>query len=181
MLYISEQQVLAALSMPKAIELVDQSFRQLAAGAAVNQPRRRVILPSGSVLHYMGGGNPDHFGIKVYSTNPKTGAHFQFLLYRTSDGMPLAQIEANHLGQIRTGAASGVATRYLAREDAGVLGIVGSGFQAETQIAALSQVRKFHEIRVWSRDPERRRAFATRCTEKFGLNVRAADTCRAAL
>lgn len=181
MLYISEQQVLDALTMPKAIELVEQSFRQLAAGTAVNQPRRRVILPSGSILHYLGGGNPDYFGIKVYSTNPKTGAHFQFLLYRTSDGMPLAQIEANYLGQIRTGAASGVGTRYLAREDAGVLCVVGSGFQAETQIAALSQVRKFHEIRIWSRNPERRTAFAKLCTEKFRLNVHAADTCRAAV
>ena len=181
MIYISEQQVLDALTMPKAIELVDQAFRQLAAGTAINHPRRRLILPSGSILHYMAGGNPDYFGIKVYSSNPKTGAHFQFLLYRTSDGMPLATIEANHLGQIRTGAASGVATRYLARQDAGVLGIIGSGFQAETQIAALSNVRNFHEIRIWSRNPARRKEFAQKCAEKFGLNIIPAETGRQAV
>ncbi len=116
-LYLTEQNVLDMLPMSKAVELVDKAFRQLAAGTAVNHPRRRVILPTGSVLHYMAAGTPEYFGIKVYSTNPKSGAHFEVLLYRSEDGMPLATIEANHLGQIRTGAASGVATKYLAREN----------------------------------------------------------------
>jgi alanine dehydrogenase len=176
MRHIAEQQVIDTLTMPKAIELVDRSFRQLADGSAINHPRRRVILKTGSILHYMAAGNPDYFGSKVYSSNPKTGAHFTFLLYRSSDGMPLATLEANFLGQIRTGAASGVATKYLAREDADVLGIIGSGFQAETQIAAISAVRKLREVRVWSRKPERRAEFARKCTEKFGLNVKAMDT-----
>lgn len=181
MRYITEQQVIDTLTMPKAIELVDRSFRQLADGSAINHPRRRVILPTGSILHYMAAGNPDYFGTKVYSSNPKTGAHFTFLLYRSSDGLPLANIDANYLGQIRTGAASGVATRYLAREDADVLGIIGSGFQAETQIAAISNVRKLREVRVWSRKPERREEFARKCAERFGLNVRAASTARDAV
>jgi ornithine cyclodeaminase/alanine dehydrogenase-like protein (mu-crystallin family) len=181
MLYITEQQVVDTLTMTAALGLVERSFRQLADGSAVNHPRKRLILPAGSVLHYMAGGDPDYFGIKVYSSNPKTGAHFRFLLYRSADGMPLATIEANRMGQIRTGAASGVATKFLAREDAGVLGIVGSGFQAETQIAAISEVRKLREVRVWSRQPERRREFARRCSEKFGLNVRATETAREAV
>src|ERR1700712_2431386 len=146
MRYIAEQQVIDTLTMPRAIELVDRSFRQLADGSAINHPRRRVILKTGSILHYMAAGNPDYFGTKVYSSNPKTGAHFTFLLYRSSDGLPMATLEANYLGQIRTGAASGVATKCLAREDAEVLGIIGSGFQAETQIAAVSAVRKLREV-----------------------------------
>jgi alanine dehydrogenase len=181
MLHITEQQVIDTLSMPKAIELVEKSFRELADRTAINHPRRRVILPTGSILHYMAAGNPEYFGIKIYSSNPKTGAHFQFLLYRSSDGLQVANIEANHLGRIRTGAASGVATRYLAREDADTLGIVGTGFQAETQIAALSHVRKIREVRVWSRKPDRRAQFARACAEKFGLEVRATDTAREAV
>jgi ornithine cyclodeaminase/alanine dehydrogenase-like protein (mu-crystallin family) len=181
MRYITEQQVIDTLTMPKAIELVETSFRQLADGTAVNHPRRRVILKTGSILHYMAAGNPDYFGTKVYSTNPKTGAHFTFLLYRSSDGLPMATLEANYLGQIRTGAASGVATKYLAREDADVLGVIGSGFQAETQIAAISVVRKLSEVRVWSRKPERRAEFARKCAAKFGLNVTAAETAREAV
>src|ERR1700744_3327488 len=102
---ITEEEVLRGLTMPVAIDLVERSFRQLADGTAINHPRRRVVLPTGSILHYMAGGNADYFGAKLYPTNPKTGAHFQFLLYGSADGMPLATVEANHLGQIRTGAA----------------------------------------------------------------------------
>lgn len=177
-LYLSEQDVLACLPMSKAIELVEGAFRQLADGSALNHPRRRVILPTGSVLHYMAAGTPDYFGLKAYSANPKSGAHFEVLLYRSADGLPLSTLEANRLGQIRTGAASGVATKFLARADAGVAGIIGSGFQAVTQLEAIANVRSLKEVRVWSRSPEKRVAFAGLCAEKFGLNVRAAETGR---
>jgi ornithine cyclodeaminase/alanine dehydrogenase-like protein (mu-crystallin family) len=152
----------------------------LAAGEAVNHPRRRLILPGGSILHYMAGGNPDYFGTKIYSSNPKTGAHFVFLLYKSENGLPLATVEANHMGQIRTGAASAVATNYLARKDAAVLGVIGSGFQAETQVWAISQVRTLREVRVWSRSPEKRADFARHCAERFGLNAIAVDSGREA-
>jgi alanine dehydrogenase len=181
MRFIAEEEVLRDLTMPVAIELVERSFLQLGQGAAVNHPRRRVILPTGSILHYMAGGNPDYFGIKVYSSNPKTGPHFQFLLYKSADGLPLATFEANHLGQIRTGAASAVATKYLARTDASVLGIIGSGFQAETQVWAISQVRDLKEVRVWSRTPQKRDAFAKRCAEHYGLNAIAVGSAREAV
>jgi alanine dehydrogenase len=177
-LYLSEQDVLACLPMSKAIDLLVGAFRQLADGSAINHPRRRVILPTGSVLHYMAAGTPDYFGLKAYSVNAKTGAHFEVLLYRSADGLPLATFEANHLGQIRTGAASGVGTKFLARENASVAAIIGSGFQAETQLEAVANVRQLKEVRVWSRKPEKRAEFARRCTEKFGLNVRATGTTR---
>lgn len=170
-LYLSEEDVLATLPMKRAVELVEDAFRRLADGSAVNQPRRRVILPGGSVLHYMAAGMPEYFGIKAYSTNPKSGAHFEVLLYRTADGLPLATIEANRLGQIRTGAASGVATKYLAREDASAAGVIGSGFQAETQLEAVANVRRLREVRVWSRRPERREEFARRVSGKLGIAV----------
>jgi alanine dehydrogenase len=177
-LYLSEKDVLACLPMSKAVELVERAFLQLANGTAINHPRRRVILPTGSVLHYMAAGTPDYFGLKAYSVNAKTGAHFEVLLYRSGDGLPLATLEANHLGQIRTGAASGVATKFLARDNAGIAAIIGSGFQAETQLEAVANVRELREVRVWSRKPERRLEFARRCAEKFGLNVRAVETAR---
>src|ERR1700733_12122131 len=177
-LYISEEEVLTLLPMSKAVELVEGAFHHLADGTAVNHPRRRIILPTGAVLHYMAAGMPDYFGLKAYSVHAKTGAHFEVLLYRSTDGMPLATLEANHLGQIRTGAASGVATKYLAREDASVAAIIGSGFQAETQLEAVANARKLREVRVWSRKRERREEFAKRCAEKFKLNVNPTDTAR---
>jgi alanine dehydrogenase len=177
-LYISDKEVLACLPMSKAIELVEGAFHQLADGSAINHPRRRVILPTNSVLHYMAAGTPEYFGLKAYSAHAKTGAHFEVLLYRSSDALPLATLEANHLGQIRTGAATGVATKYLAREDASVAAIIGSGFQARTQLEAVANVRTLREVRVWSRKPERREEFARTCAEKFNLNLRATETAR---
>jgi len=175
MRYFTEADVLKNLTMPDAIGLVERAFRQLAEGLAINHPRRRVSLPTGATLHYMAGADPDYFGIKVYSTHPVSGAHFQVLLYQSADGLPLATFEANHLGQIRTGAASAVGTKYLARPDAAILAVIGSGFQAETQVRAISQVRAIGEIRVWSRSAEKREEFARR------MNARAMDSAREAV
>jgi ornithine cyclodeaminase/alanine dehydrogenase-like protein (mu-crystallin family) len=163
MLFLTESEVQELLPMGKAIELMETVFKGLAAGRSLNQPRRRLTLPTGSVLHYMAGAHGDYFGTKVYSTNPKRGAHFLFLLYAAADATPLALLEANYLGQIRTGAASGYATRLLAREDAVTLGVIGSGFQAQTQVVAMRAVRPIRTVRVWSRSDKRRRAFAEQC------------------
>jgi ornithine cyclodeaminase/alanine dehydrogenase-like protein (mu-crystallin family) len=163
MLYFSEEEVRELLPMDAAIEVVEDAFKQLAAKTAINHPRRRLILPTGSVLHYMAAGGTEYFGAKIYSTHPKHGAHFLFLLYRSDDARPLAIFEADHLGQIRTGAASGVATRHMAREDARTLGIIGSGHQAQSQVAAMQAVRKIDSIKVWSRTAEKRDKFAAAC------------------
>ena len=163
MLYLTESEVRELLPMEIAIELVAGAFQRLADGNAINQPRRRLALPTGSTLHYMPAADGAYFGIKVYSTHPKHGAHFVFLLYSADDAKPLATIEANHLGQIRTGAASGYATRLLARQNASTLGVIGSGFQARTQVEAMRLARPVVEVKVWSRSAEKRAAFAREC------------------
>lgn len=178
-LYLTEKDVRDLLPMPDCIELMQSAFARLASGEAANQPRRRLILPTGSVLHYMAAGDGEYFGAKIYSTNPRYGAHFLFLLYRAVDAQPLALVEASHLGQIRTGAASGLATKLLAREDARKLAIIGSGFQARTQLEAMLAVRKIAEVRVWSRDPAKRAAFAT--TARTGVPVHAVETAEQAV
>jgi ornithine cyclodeaminase/alanine dehydrogenase-like protein (mu-crystallin family) len=160
MLYLTEQDVRGLLPMKVSIDLMQTAFERLASGDALNQPRRRLILPTGSVLHYMAGSDGQHYGAKVYATNPRHGAHFLFLLYRAADAQPLAILEANHLGQIRTGAVSGLATKFMAREDAATLAIIGSGFQARTQLEAMLAVRQISDVRVWSRNPAKRDAFA---------------------
>jgi ornithine cyclodeaminase/alanine dehydrogenase-like protein (mu-crystallin family) len=112
----------------------------------------------------MAGGDDKYFGAKVYSTHPKHGAHFFFLLYRAQDAQPLAILEANYLGQIRTGAVSGLATDLLARHDASKLAIIGGGFQARSQLEAVRAVRKLERVRIWSRTPEKTKAFAAECS-----------------
>ena len=162
MVQISERDVLRLLPMTEAVRLVREAFRGLADGSAMNQPRRRLITPEGAVLHQLAGAFGKYLGAKIYSTHVKHGAWFTVLIYDSATARPLAEIEANHLGQIRTGAASGVATGLLARQDASVLGVIGTGFQAQTQIEAIRVVRNITEVRVWSRDSVRREAFALR-------------------
>src|SRR6266567_1682115 len=175
MLFLTESDVRELLPMATAVELMEGAFRRMAAGESLNHPRRRLILPSGSVLHYMAGADGPYFGTKIYSTHPRHGAHFLFLLYAAADARPLAILEANHLGQIRTGAASGYATNLLARPDAATLGVIGSGFQARTQIAAVRAVRPIRQVKIWSRSEEKRRALAREC------NATAVDTAEQAV
>src|SRR5437899_2557632 len=146
--------------MREAVRLMRETFAALRAGTALNQPRRRLVLPNGSTLHSMAGAWGRYFGTKFYSTNPRHGAHFFVFLFDAETAEPLAQIEANWLGQIRTGAASGYATDVLAAPGAATLGIIGSGFQARSQLDAIREVRQLREVRVWSRSEEKRRRFA---------------------
>ncbi len=149
------------MPMGECVALMREVFERLASGDAINQPRRRLTLPTKSTLHYMAGADGRYFGAKVYSTNPRSGARFLFLLYRADDGALLAILEANHLGQIRTGAASGFATQLLARRDSRVLGVIGSGFQARTQVEAIrTAMPEIRQVLVWSRSAEKRGKFA---------------------
>ena len=176
MLYLCEDDVRRLLPMPEAIRLVREAFAEWGRGAAQNQPRRRLILPSGSVLHSMAGASGRYFGTKIYSTHAKHGAHFFFILFDSETARPLAWFEANYLGQIRTGAATGVATDLLASPDAKILAVIGSGFQARSQVEAVLSARAIEQVRVWSRSGERRDAFARECSDAFRVRVTAASS-----
>jgi ornithine cyclodeaminase/alanine dehydrogenase-like protein (mu-crystallin family) len=176
MLLLTESDVCELLPMAEAIEQMEALFHRLAAGESMNQPRRRLGLPAGSALNYMAGADRAYFGIKIYSTHPTQGAHFLFLLYAAADAKPLAIFEANYLGQIRTGAASGYATKLLSRKDSSTVGVIGSGFQARTQIEAMCAVRQVRKVKVWSRSEEKRRTFAQECSTVLGVEVSAVGT-----
>ncbi len=164
MLYLTEEDVKQLLPIQEAIGVMRSAFEALAEGQAINQPRRRLILDTGSALHSMAGSYRNYFGTKFYSVNPRYGVHAYFMLYDAQTAEPLAWMEANHLGQIRTGAASGYATDLLANPQADTLAVIGSGFQARTQVAAIRTVRPIKTVRVWSRNEEKRRKFAQECS-----------------
>src|SRR3989304_10059123 len=100
-------------------------------------------------------------GLKAYSTTRESNS-FCVLLFDEKSGDLLAVVEADALGQIRTGAASGLATDLLARTDARIGAIIGTGFQAETQLLAIDSVRQFAQIHVYSRSAENRKQFIER-------------------
>jgi ornithine cyclodeaminase/alanine dehydrogenase-like protein (mu-crystallin family) len=118
-------------------------------------------------------------GLKAYAT-VRGSAKFVVLLFSTETGALLAVIEADRLGQMRTGAASGVATKYLARPDADRVGCYGTGWQARSQLEAVCAVRRVREIRVYGRDPERRARFAEEMTSGLGVSVTAVERPEAA-
>ncbi|MDR7418765.1 MAG: ornithine cyclodeaminase family protein [Armatimonadota bacterium] len=180
-LLLREADVAALLTIDDVITAVEAGFKSLGEGRAVNRPRSRAITPSGTlqVLHAI---VPDLgvMGVKTYATTPR-GARFIAILYRMEDGDVLVVAEADTLGQIRTGAASGVATRYLARPDAGVLGIIGAGWQARSQVQAIARTRPVALVKVYSRSAERREAFAEEMVADLGTEVVAVDRAEDAL
>src|SRR5579885_2820914 len=170
-LVLREADVRAVLTMPATINVLEAAFRAQGSGNARNQPRRRIVLPEArGVLHMLSAyvpGTPGHpeaagpglVGFKAYTTT-QDGARFVVMLYSGEDGRLLALIEADWLGQMRTGAASGVATRYMARQDARVVGLIGTGSQARTQVLAMCAARPVETVFVYGRDEARRQAFA---------------------
>lgn len=179
-IYLSEADVVALLPMPRAMEAVESGLRELGLGQAQNQPRQRVNI--GKVtLNVMPAAIPGLgvLGAKNYSAGPG-GPRAYFLLF-DAEGVLLALMEADELGRIRTGATTGVATRYLSRPDARVAALIGAGFQAETQVRALCEARPLEEVRVWSRRPEAVRAFCARLQPEVKARLAPAADVQAAV
>lgn len=169
MLYLTEQDVTCLLTMQDALEAVETAFKAQAIGAATNESRRRVRA-NNAILMTMSGAiaSLGVFGLKAYSV-ARGKARFHVSLYDTATGELLALIEADKLGQMRTGAASGMATKYLAREDAKTVGIYGTGWQAQSQLAAVCAVRKIESVKVYSRSEEKRNAFSAMMRNELGI------------
>ena len=178
-LFLTEDDVARLLTMADALEAVEEAFRQHGQGSAVNRPRARVRVPQG-ILHVMAAGLPSEgvLGFKAYTAFGGS-VRFHVHLYSAEDGRFLALMEADRLGQVRTGAASGVATKYLARPDASVVGIFGTGWQARSQLQAVCAVRTVREIRAYGRDAARRAVFCREMEAALQVPVQPAPEPRA--
>jgi ornithine cyclodeaminase/alanine dehydrogenase-like protein (mu-crystallin family) len=171
-LLLNEADVRALLTMPLAVEAVEESLRLQGNGELSLHPRRRLRLADHSLLHYMAAGDPVHgfIGMKLY-TIARGAARFVVPLFRSTTGEMAALIEADALGQIRTGAATGVATKVLANSNARTVGIIGTGYQARTQLEAVAHVRKLERVRAFGRDPDRRSRFSREMSARIGVEV----------
>ncbi len=184
-LHINESEVQQLLTMPMAIEAVEDISRKQAAGTVIVHPRRRFELPGGGFFHYMAAMDTaaGYIAMKQY-TYVKGRLCFLVPLYSISTGELLALIEADYLGRQRTGAASGVATKYLAQKGAHSAAIIGTGGQAKTQLEAMNSVRMLDSVYVYGRDQQRRKQFCEEMSERLSINVypmeSAADAVRSA-
>jgi ornithine cyclodeaminase/alanine dehydrogenase-like protein (mu-crystallin family) len=175
-IYLNEQHAAQFVDMPSAIAAVRAAFEAQARGEAVNIPRTRLEFGSRRLNLMAGGGRtPDRYAVKSYGSST-----YHILLYSAADGL-LAIMEANLLGQIRTGAASALATQAMARPNAGKVGLVGAGRQARTQIQALQCVGCVTEVAVFARDRAKLVAFCERLASELALPVRAAASAQAAV
>src|SRR5215470_285543 len=171
-LFLTEQDVTKLLTMEETIAAVEAVFKAQASGAATNEPRRR-LRASGAVLQVMGGAvaNFGEFsgllGLKSYVVT-RNKARFYVNLYDAESGELLALIEADKLGQMRTGAATGVATKHLARADAKTVGVFGTGWQAQSQLEAVCAARDVESVKVYSRSPENRARFCQEMSARLG-------------
>jgi len=171
-LHISEAEVREVLNMSLAVEAVEEISRKQATGEVMVHPRRRFELPGGGFFHYMAAADlaAGFVAMKQY-TYVKGKLRFMVPLYEMSSGDLAAMIEADYMGQLRTGAASGVATKYLARKNARVAAIVGTGGQARTQVEAVAAVRKLELVRAYGRDAAKREKFCKELSERLGVPV----------
>jgi ornithine cyclodeaminase/alanine dehydrogenase-like protein (mu-crystallin family) len=151
---------------------VEEVSRKQSTGEVVVHPRRRFELPGGGFFHYMAAADyaGGHIAMKQY-TYSRGQVRFLVPLYAMQTGELLAMIEADYMGQQRTGAATGVATKFLARQDARVAAIIGTGGQARTQLEAIAAVRKLDAVRVYGRNPERREKFAAEMSARLHLKI----------
>ena len=166
-LYLTESDVADLLTMEMALAAVDGVFRRYASGEAGNEPRRRV-RSDGATLHVMSGVDGEWLGLKSYLVT-RRGARFFINLYHAGTGELAALIEADKLGQMRTGAASGVATNLLANPGAATVGVYGTGWQARSQVAAVAAVRKIERLLVCSRSAANRERFCQEVSAELGL------------
>ncbi len=180
-LLLTEADVTRLLRMEDVIAAVEGAFAALGRTAAVNHPRSRIQIP-GVTLHVMSAALPPAgvIGLKAYAVG-RGGARFVVLLWDAATGALDAVIEADRLGQMRTGAVSGVATKHMARADARTVGCIGTGWQAESQLEAVCAVRPAAQVLVFGRDARRRQEFAERMAERLRVPVDPAPSAQAAV
>ena len=172
-LYLTESDVAALLQPLDAVEAVEECFRRMARGDVVNVPRRRLPLREGSLADMaasdLGLGVA---GGKLYAASP-AGASFAVCLFDAETAELAAVLEADHLGRLRTGAATAVAARHLARRGAATLGVIGCGHQAETQVACVrAALPSLERVVAYCRTGERLAAFCERVGAEPGESHR---------
>ena len=180
-LFLRDEEVNQSVTMEDMLEAIEEMQRRFGQGKVTNLARRKIIAPGG-MLSVMGGGlfYDGILGVKTY-TVVQGKYSFQVSVYNANTGELMCYTQANRLGQLRTGATTGVAVKHLSRSDAATVGIIGTGYQAPTQLEAVCQVRNVQKIRAFSRTREGRESFAETMTDSLGISVEPVNSGEAAV
>jgi ornithine cyclodeaminase/alanine dehydrogenase len=177
-LYLTESDVRMLVEPAAAVDAIEACFRRMAAGEVEIAPRRRLPLPEGALADMAASdAGLGLAGGKLYAATPN-GASFVVCLFDADSSELVAVLEADRLGQLRTGAASAVAARHLGKRGASTLGVIGCGHQAETQVACIrAAVPGIERVVAYCRTPERLAAFCERTGAEPGESHRDAASC----
>ena len=177
MLVLSQDDVRRLLDLDELIDALADAFVEVSAGGASVPPRVATFVPDRGLLAAMPGYAAGVLETKLVSVFPGSEPSHQALiaLFDDATGTPLAVMDGTHITAARTGAASALSTRLLAREDARVLAVLGTGVQARSHLAAVARVRNFDEMRVAGRSRERAQTLGVAVAESFEAAVRKAD------
>jgi alanine dehydrogenase len=180
-LVLSQEDVRRLLDLDELIDALADAFVQVSGGGASVPPRVAAFVPERGLLAAMPGYAAGVLETKLVAVFPDSEPSHQALIavFDDATGTPLAVMDGTHITAARTGAASALSTRLLAREDARVLAVLGTGVQARSHLAAVTRVRDFNEVRIAGRSPERAEALAAqtggRSLDSFEAAVRDAD------
>lgn len=179
---LTDEDIHRLLDMKTVIEIVEESFLQQSQGNLSHPPRIRVEGGQGALVFTIGA-SPNQeqgLGFRVYSRiNNSTAKNKQLVaVFDSENGGFKGVVIGTAIGELRTGAIGGIAIKYLARSDAKVLGIIGTGLQAITQLQAAVEVREFEKIIIYSRNQENRDKFTKRMTAKLGRDILAASSAQ---
>jgi alanine dehydrogenase len=176
-IWITEADVVGLISLPEAIDALERTLALEADDQAASMPKTHLMVAENDAMHAIGAAVAGE-GICGFKTwiNVQGKSETTMTLFSMEDGACLAVIEATALGQMRTASVTGVGTKRLAPAGADDMGIVGTGKQSLPQIAAVHAVRPLKQVRISSRNPDTRKAFAEKVTATLGIPAQGVDT-----
>lgn len=172
LLWLTESDIVSLVDLNDAVDALERGLRRQGEGQSLNVAKALGGWGDGSSMHSLGSAFPEfgYVGFKNW-VNTKRGATALFVMFDANDGSLVAVMEAVALGQLRTSAISGVATRWLATEQADDMALIGTGAQSITQVAAIAAVRALRRLRVFSPTAERRQAFVSQLRGVFPFTI----------
>lgn len=181
-LILGPEDVLRATNLRQMVDIIETGIREQADGQVVLPLRQNLATSTGffrvmpCVMRDSG-----RMGIKIFNGSVEHGVRYIILIYAEKSGELLCLMDAAYLTGARTGATTGVATRYQARADAHTVGIIGSGLEARTNFEAVCAVRDITHAKVFSPTPAKRERYAVEMSAKLGIPVEPAATPQAAV
>ena len=180
-LFLNDADVKALMSMSDCVDVMEDAFNQAGDGKVWNRPRSRIRMPRGFhhlMAAYLAGS--EVFGLKTY-TSFRSGTRFTTMLYDSNNGDLLAMVQGPRIGQLRTGAVTGVATKHMSRANSSTVGIIGAGFQSRGQIEGVCAVRDIASAKIFDVSEENAQKMADEMGDSLGVQTSVAGSAEEAV